>query len=63
MCIDEADNELAALESIHLFVTVLHTYFNPVSELDMLYNFHKVRFFTLLTLYSITKIKIYNFIQ
>ena len=44
MCIDIEDNVLEHLEAIHLFVTVLHAYFNPVSELDMLYNFHKVLF-------------------
>ena len=42
MCIEEGDNVLAYLESIHLFVTVLNRYFNPVSELDLMYNFNKV---------------------
>lgn len=42
MGVDESDNDLAYFEAIHLFVTVLNTYFNPVSELDIMYNFHKV---------------------
>jgi Clathrin adaptor complex small chain len=43
MCIDEGDNELAALESIHLFVEVLDNFFTSVTELDIVLNFHKVR--------------------
>ena len=36
------DNELAYLESIHLFVEVLDHFFNNVCELDLVFNFHKV---------------------
>lgn len=43
MCIDVTDNELAYLESIHLFVEILDHYFNNVCELDLVFNFHKVR--------------------
>jgi AP-2 complex subunit sigma-1 len=42
-CIDGADPELAALEAIHLFVEVLDHYFGAVCELDLVFNFHKVR--------------------
>lgn len=42
-CIDAADCELAALEAIHLFVEVLDHYFGAVCELDLVFNFHKVR--------------------
>lgn len=42
MCIDVTDNELAYLESIHLFVEILDHYFNNVCELDLVFNFHKV---------------------
>lgn len=36
------DNELAYLESIHLFVEVLDHFFGNVCELDLVFNFHKV---------------------
>mmetsp|Transcript_25829 Transcript_25829/g.40434 ORF Transcript_25829/g.40434 Transcript_25829/m.40434 type:complete len:146 (-) Transcript_25829:75-512(-) len=42
LCVDVNDNELAALESIHLFVEVLDQYFGNVCELDLVFNFHKV---------------------
>jgi hypothetical protein len=42
-CIDVTDNELAYLESIHLFVEMLDRYFGNVCELDLVFNFHKVR--------------------
>jgi hypothetical protein len=45
-CIDIEDNELAALEGIHLFVEILDLYFRNVCELDLVFNFWKVRFFT-----------------
>mmetsp|Transcript_36028 Transcript_36028/g.102022 ORF Transcript_36028/g.102022 Transcript_36028/m.102022 type:complete len:144 (+) Transcript_36028:244-675(+) len=41
-CVDVTDNELAMLESIHLFVEILDHYFNNVCELDLVFNFHKV---------------------
>eukprot|EP00878_Enallax_costatus_P044024 GHUV01052170.1.p1 GENE.GHUV01052170.1~~GHUV01052170.1.p1 ORF type:complete len:101 (-),score=20.96 GHUV01052170.1:132-434(-) len=40
--IDVSDNELAALEAIHLFVEILDHYFSNVCELDLVFNFHKV---------------------
>jgi len=40
--VDVEDNELAALEAIHLFVEVLDSYFGNVCELDLVFNFHKV---------------------
>ena len=43
MCIDATDNELACLEAIHLFVEILDHYFSNVCELDLVFNFHKVR--------------------
>ena len=43
MCVDVTDNELAYLESIHLFVEILDHYFNNVCELDLVFNFHKVK--------------------
>merc|ERR1711974_13692 len=43
-CIDKADNELIALETIHQFVVVLDRYFGNVCELDLIYNFHKAYF-------------------
>lgn len=42
MCIDVTDNELAYLESIHLFVEILDHFFSNVCELDLVFNFHKV---------------------
>lgn len=42
MCIETSDNELAYLESIHLFVEILDHYFANVCELDLVFNFHKV---------------------
>jgi AP-2 complex subunit sigma-1 len=42
MCIGSHDNELAALESIHLFVEILDLYFHNVCELDLVFNFWKV---------------------
>jgi hypothetical protein len=41
MCIDKADNELVALEIMHLFCVVLDSYFGNVCELDIIYNFDK----------------------
>eukprot|EP01092_Planopodium_desertum_P016801 TRINITY_DN95271_c1_g2_i1.p1 TRINITY_DN95271_c1_g2~~TRINITY_DN95271_c1_g2_i1.p1 ORF type:complete len:156 (-),score=14.64 TRINITY_DN95271_c1_g2_i1:81-548(-) len=40
-CIDKDDNELIALETIHLYVVILDRYFGNVCELDLIYNFHK----------------------
>jgi hypothetical protein len=37
-----AENELACLETIHLFVEVLDTFFSHVCELDLVWHFHKV---------------------
>ena len=39
--IDGGDNELAALEAIHLLVEALDLYFGNVCELDLVFNFHK----------------------
>jgi len=44
ICIDPADNELIALETIHHFVEVLDRYFGNVCELDLIFNFHKAYF-------------------
>jgi AP-2 complex subunit sigma-1 len=41
MCLDVGDNELAALEAIHLFVEILDHFFTSVTELDIVLNFHK----------------------
>lgn len=39
--VDVSDNELAALEAVHLFVEILDHYFSNVCELDLVFNFHK----------------------
>lgn len=39
--VDAADNELATLESIHLFVEVLDMFFKNVCELDLVFHFYK----------------------
>ena len=36
------DNDLSYLEGIRLFVELLDRYFGNVTELDLVYNFHKV---------------------
>lgn len=41
-CLDVNDNELAYLESIHLFVELLDKFFASVCELDLVFNFHKI---------------------
>lgn len=41
LCIDDSDNELIALEAIHLFVEILDRYFGNVCELDLIFSFHK----------------------
>jgi len=41
-CVDINDNELAILESIHLFVELLDKFFDSVCELDLVFNFHKI---------------------
>lgn len=46
MGIDMGDNELITLEIIHHYVEVLDRYFGNVCELDLIFNFHKVRLFT-----------------
>ena len=48
-CVDANDNELAYLEAIHFFVEVLDAFFGNVCELDLVFNFYKVR--TTLLLY------------
>ena len=40
--VDVTDNELAYLESIHLFVELLDEFFRNVCELDIVFNFNKV---------------------
>merc|ERR1712196_184534 len=40
-CVEAGDNELSALDTIHLFVEVLDRYFGNVCELDLIFNFHK----------------------
>mmetsp|Transcript_20702 Transcript_20702/g.42254 ORF Transcript_20702/g.42254 Transcript_20702/m.42254 type:complete len:154 (-) Transcript_20702:312-773(-) len=42
IAVDVADNELSYLESIHLFVELLDSYFANVCELDIVFNFNKV---------------------
>jgi AP-2 complex subunit sigma-1 len=42
MAVDLADNELSFLETIHLFVELLDSYFSNVCELDIVFNFNKV---------------------
>ena len=42
-CVDANDNELAYLEAIHFFVEVLDAFFGNVCELDLVFNFYKVR--------------------
>lgn len=42
-CVDTNDNELAYLEAIHFFVEVLDQFFGNVCELDLVFNFYKVR--------------------
>ncbi|KCV69591.1 AP-2 complex subunit sigma [Fonticula alba] len=42
LCVDSEDNVLAYLEAIHLFVETLDQYFQNVSELDLIFFFHKV---------------------
>ncbi|GMI56650.1 hypothetical protein ScalyP_jg7624 [Parmales sp. scaly parma] len=42
IAVDITDNELAYLETIHLFVELLDSYFSNVCELDIVFNFNKV---------------------
>jgi len=42
VAVDMHENELSALEGIHLFVTLLDEYFSNVCELDIVFNFNKV---------------------
>lgn len=55
MCLDMGDNELAALEAIHLFVEILDHFFTSVTELDIVLNFHKVSLcqITILTVFIV----------
>ena len=46
ICVDIADNNLIYLEAIHNFVEVLNEYFHNVCELDLVFNFYKVRYIT-----------------
>ncbi|KAK3238903.1 hypothetical protein CYMTET_51126 [Cymbomonas tetramitiformis] len=39
--VDQEDNELATLETVHHFVEILDRYFGNVCELDLIFNFHK----------------------
>jgi AP-1 complex subunit sigma 1/2 len=38
------DNELLALETVHLYVEALDRYFGNVCELDLVFNFHKAHY-------------------
>ena len=40
---DEGDNELLTLEIIHNYVELLDQYFGSVCELDIIYNYEKVK--------------------
>ena len=42
IAVDIADNELSYLETIHLFVELLDSYFSNVCELDIVFNFNRV---------------------
>ena len=42
--VDNDDNELMYLETIHHFVEVLDRYFGNVCELDIIFNFHRAYF-------------------
>lgn len=42
IAVDASDNELSYLETIHLFVELLDSYFSNVCELDIVFNFNKV---------------------
>ena len=39
---DVSDNELLAMETIHLFVELMDQYFSNVCELDIVFHFNKV---------------------
>ena len=41
-CVDYSENELSHLELIQLMVELLDQYFGNVTELDLIFNFHKV---------------------
>ncbi|KNE62859.1 AP-2 complex subunit sigma, variant [Allomyces macrogynus ATCC 38327] len=43
VCVSLTDNFLASLEAMHLFVEVLDTFFGNVCELDLVFNFYKVK--------------------
>lgn len=42
IAVDLTDNELSYLETVHLFVELLDSYFSNVCELDIVFNFNKV---------------------
>jgi len=42
IAVDVQDNELNYLETIHLFVELLDSYFSNVCELDIVFNFNRV---------------------
>jgi len=42
IAVDTHDNELSYLETIHLFVELLDSYFSNVCELDIVFSFNKV---------------------
>ncbi|GAB0490950.1 hypothetical protein MMPV_002192 [Pyropia vietnamensis] len=44
LCISDGDNELAALETVHLYVESLDKYFGNVCELDVIFNFDRAYF-------------------
>lgn len=42
--VDENENELLVLETIHRFVETLDRFFENVCELDLIFNFHKAHY-------------------
>ena len=43
LAVDDTENELIVLEIIQHYVEILDKYFGNVCELDLIFNFHKVR--------------------
>jgi len=52
IAVDTTDNELSYLETIHLFVELLDSYFSNVCELDIVFSFNKVYSSKLLRMWS-----------
>ena len=61
--VDRDQNELIVLELMQSFVEILDKYFGNVCELDLIFNFHKVKLILVQTYFILDELLIAGFIS